>query len=112
METKISNVTTLISVKSVHKGYEFSGTVSIYNNQKIIKDIKCKVVKLDNNSIPIENYPTVYYVVFRGLNNEYSYPQAYSSLEVMPDEILFAGIEFEAMINSKINSENIIENIL
>lgn len=101
MTTKISNVTTVIDIESTHLGFIFKGQAEIYNNQKVIKKINCQVTK--EGEAPSDSgllAPRIDYIVTRG-----AYAETYVGVGgglACNDEILTAGIEFESMLNTKI----------
>lgn len=45
METKISNITTKMTVEKSVNGYLFKGTVEVYNSHKVIKSLAATVTK-------------------------------------------------------------------
>lgn len=103
MTTKISNITTVINIESTHSGFVFRGTVEIYNNQQAIKKINCRVSKSDADP---ENpaVPVWYYMVARGCSSEGYMPGSGLPEGELADQILSAGIEFESMLNERIQA--------
>lgn len=105
MTTKISNVTTVVNIESTHSGFVFKGTVEIYNNQQVIKRINCRVTEdgavSEDPTMAVSGWQ---YVVTRGC-----YAEIYNTGGNLPEgetgeQILTAGIEFEAMLNERIQA--------
>ena len=106
MTTKISNVTTVVNIESVYSGFVFKGTVEIYSNLQVIKKINCRVSEEGAVSDdPLATPPEWQYIVTRGCYAE-NYACMGGNLPEGPlgKQILSAGIEFEAMLNDRIQA--------
>lgn len=110
MEPIISNVTTVLQIESVHAGYKFAGSVTIYNNLKAVKEINCRVTKQGiSETVPPTTVPENRYVVTRGLSS--SQAGGYLQNNTESEAMLAAGIEFEAMLAVKIADMTLSETI-